>query len=244
MAVAEVSEELRAKYAEHYDGPTAWREAGAADKVANVLRLCGVVPHASVLEIGAGDGAVLAGLAERGFAARHFGIEISPTALAAARARGREGLGALARYDGYRLPFADASLDLVLLSHVVEHLEHPRLLLREAARVARHVFVEVPLEDTWRRPAHYRPNAEGHINFYDLRGIRTLLETCDLEVLGETVSHPTREAYALRPELGPVRSRLSWAVKQALLGGAPALAQRLFTYHGALLCRPRGGAPA
>ena len=29
MAVAEVSEALRAKYAEHYDGPTAWREAGA-----------------------------------------------------------------------------------------------------------------------------------------------------------------------------------------------------------------------
>ena len=237
MALAQVSDELRAKYAEHYSGPSAWRSAGAADKVANVVRLCAGVAHERVVEIGAGDGAVLAGLVERGFASQPLGLEISPSALAAGRARG---LNELARYDGYRLPFADASLDLAILSHVVEHLEHPRALLREAARVARHVFVEVPLEDTWRRPRDYRPNAAGHINFYDLRGIRTLLQTCGLEVLAETVSHPTREAYALRPELGRARADASWAVKHALLALAPGLAQRLFTYHGALLCRAGG----
>ena len=241
MAVAEVSEALRAHYGDYYRGASDWRTAGAADKVSNLLALCGGLGCDTLLEIGAGDGAVLAGLAERGFARRRFGIELSPTALDAARERGVQGGAALVRYDGARLPFADASLDLAVLSHVVEHLEHPRVLLAEAARVARHVFVEVPLEDTWRLPAHYRPDPTGHINAYTLRGIRRLVETCGLEVLAERVSHPTRAAYALRPELGPWRSRAHWAVKQALLAAAPALAQHLFTYHGALLCRARTG---
>jgi len=237
MAVAEVSEALRAHYSDHYRGPTVWRTAGAADKVANLLRLCSGLDCDGVLEIGAGDGAVLAGLAERGFGRRRFGLELSPTALDAARERGVQGVASLARFDGARLPFADASLDLAVLSHVVEHLEHPRALLYEAARVARFVFVEVPLEDTWRLPQHYRPDPTGHINSYTLRGIRRLLESCGLEVLAEHVSHPTRAAYALRPELGPLRSRAHWAVKQTLLAAVPGLAQRLFTYHGALLCR-------
>jgi hypothetical protein len=36
-------------------------------------------------------------------------------------------------YDGYRIPYGDKRFDLAVLSHVVEHLEHPRLLLYEAS---------------------------------------------------------------------------------------------------------------
>jgi SAM-dependent methyltransferase len=245
---ASVSTELRARYAHYYDGPSAWRSVGARDKVANLLRLCSHVPHRSVVEIGAGEGALLACLAERGFAERLHGIDISPSALSAARERAIRGVGGLARFDGYALPFGDQSLDLAVVSHVLEHVEYPRMLLAEAARVASRVFVEVPLEDTWRLPRDYVPNAIGHINFYTARGLRQLVQSCGLTVLGEHVSNPDRATYESRRDLGVARGRARWAVKQVLLGLAPALAQRLFTYHGALLCtagKPpaRGRAP-
>ena len=39
-------------------------------------------------------------------------------------------------FDGARVPYPDNSFDLAYMSHVVEHLEHPRQLIYEAARVA------------------------------------------------------------------------------------------------------------
>ncbi len=48
-------------------------------------------------------------------------------------------------------------------SHVVEH---PRTLLHEARRVARHVFVEVPLEHNLRLPRDFAADDLGHINAY------------------------------------------------------------------------------
>jgi SAM-dependent methyltransferase len=40
-------------------------------------------------------------------------------------------------FDGQRLPFEDASFDLVYCKQVLEHVEHPHELLREVARVLR-----------------------------------------------------------------------------------------------------------
>lgn len=40
-------------------------------------------------------------------------------------------------FDGRRLPFEDASFDLVYCKQVLEHVEHPHELLREVARVLR-----------------------------------------------------------------------------------------------------------
>jgi protein-L-isoaspartate O-methyltransferase len=53
------SAELRHRYR----APSEWRRLGAVDKAANVVALCEGRPHARVLEIGAGEGALLARLA-------------------------------------------------------------------------------------------------------------------------------------------------------------------------------------
>jgi SAM-dependent methyltransferase len=232
-----VSSELRGRYDRYYaGGPSEWRRLGALAKAENVVALGAAHPHADLLEIGAGEGALLARLAELGFGERLHAAEISASGVRAIRARGIPRLAGVVRFDGDRLPFPAASFDLAVLSHVLEHAEHPRRLLIEAARVARLVFVEVPLEDGWRLPRDYRPDATGHINFFSPDSLRRLVQTCGLEVLAERVAVPAREAMVLR---AGARGALAHAVKRILLRLAPALATRIATYHGALLCRAR-----
>lgn len=62
--------------------------------------------------------------------------------------------------DAYNLwQFRDKQFGAAILSHVVEHLEHPDLALQEAHRVADHVFVLTPIPLSlfaWVHPDHKR----------------------------------------------------------------------------------------
>jgi ubiquinone/menaquinone biosynthesis C-methylase UbiE len=49
-------------------------------------------------------------------------------------------------FDGFRLPYADQSVDVAFLVFVLHHADDPGILLREAARVARQAVIVV--EDT------------------------------------------------------------------------------------------------
>jgi SAM-dependent methyltransferase len=235
MPAVSVSQRLRDHYAGYTPAPSDWYRAGALAKADNLVALCGGVAHASLLEVGSGEGSVLARLAELGFARELHAVDVSERSIAAVRGRGIPGLASAAVFDGVSLPQADRSVDLVVLTHVVEHLEHPRSLLYEAARVGRHVFVEVPLEDHWRLPRNFAPDATGHINFYHARSIRRLVQSCALEVLAERVATPAREGYVY--QYGRAGNARFW-LKELALRAAPRLATRLSTYHGALLCRP------
>ncbi len=229
------SPDLRRHYDAYYDaGASEWRRLGALAKAENLVALCASLPHASVLEIGAGEGALLARLAVLGFGERLVAAEISRSGARAIRARRIANLASPVRFDGGTLPFADAQFDLAVLSHVLEHAEHPRRLLAEAARVAHTVFIEVPLEDTWRLPREFTPDPVGHINFFSPRSLRRFVQTCGLAVLAERVAPQAREAMVFR---SGARGALAHALKRLGLRIAPALATRLFSYHGALLCR-------
>ena len=48
--------------------------------------------------------------------------------------------------DGQFLPFADATFDYVICSHVLEHVEDPAQLISELKRVARRGYIETPSE--------------------------------------------------------------------------------------------------
>jgi ubiquinone/menaquinone biosynthesis C-methylase UbiE len=80
-----------------------------------------------VLDVGCGDGALGALLAERVPGLLVEGVEVQVRARCAIP---------VAPFDGRRLPFADRSADAVLLVDVLHHVEAPLELLREAARVA------------------------------------------------------------------------------------------------------------
>lgn len=86
---------------------------------------------------GAGDVPVMTStwLAQRGVRMRAFGVEPHPAAARVARATGL----ATVRACGGRLPFADAAVDVVVVSQVAHHLARDACitLFRECHRVAR-----------------------------------------------------------------------------------------------------------
>lgn len=235
-----VSRGIKALYTDAYGDPeaTRWRDVGAVEKADNVTRLwvkSGLTPHRpTVVEIGCGEGALSAALAGRSFFSTYRGFDISTSGVTAAR--GREVPDAtFTVVEGDRIPVQDRSADLVVLSHVVEHLEHPRVLLNEALRIAPHVFVEVPLELHWRAPRDYRLDALGHINKYNATAIRHLVQSCGFNVLAAETTCVSRASAQFFDRSS--RTRVNWEIKSRLLKIAPPLARQLFTYHEALLLR-------
>lgn len=223
-----------------------WRALGARNKSANVLALCSrasLQPRA-IVEIGCGDGALLHALAGHGLGERYDGFELSAPAARIAAGRGIPGAGRIEPYDGERVPAEDGAYDLAVVSHVLEHVPEPERLLAEAARVARHVLVEVPLEanQSARRP---RKRAEalriGHIQAFSRGDVHALAEAAGLRVVAERTdplpyAHHTFFATGVR---GHAKGGAKWAVRKLLWGVAPRTAERLFTVHHAALLAPR-----
>ena len=242
MKTVGVDPRLQRNYDDYYaEDISEWRELGAIDKVSNIRALCSSLQPASVIEIGAGDGSVLQRLAQSGFGQTHFALDISASGVERIRGRQIPSLVECRQFDGYTVPYADAQFDLAILCHVVEHVEHPRLLINEAARVASHVYVEVPLEHNRGLPGNFVWDSVGHINFYTAQTIRLLVQSCALEVLAQRESHPPREQYEYR--LGR-KGALAFFLKEAGLRTMPSLAQSLWTYHSSLLIRRPPQAPA
>jgi SAM-dependent methyltransferase len=102
-----------------------------------------------VLEVGCGEGVVLATLAARLPGTRFDGLELDETALGQARARCPG--ATLVRGDACELPFEGQSFDLVVCLEVLEHLPEPVRALRELRRVARGgCLLSVPHEPFFR----------------------------------------------------------------------------------------------
>jgi len=224
----------QAKYDDYYasDRLEEWRRLGAKNKADNVVSMCHDVPHASILEIGCGSGAVLERLSELGFGSILYGLEISASGIESLRAQHIPSLSEAELFDGESIPYLDRHFDLAILSHVVEHLEYPRRLLYEAGRVASHVFVEVPLEHTVRLTRDYDYNEVGHINFYTATTIRRLVQTCGLRVRRQILTDTSREM--LQFQFGRA-GILRHAIRRTALTVAPKLARQVFVYHSAIL---------
>jgi SAM-dependent methyltransferase len=215
-----------------------WRALGAASKAAHVAALCAAVglrPR-TLVEIGCGDGALLAALGQRPVAPVLDGFELSERAAAIAAARNIPGVRRIEAYDGARIPAHDDAYDLAVLSHVLEHVPVPAALLREAARVAPHVLVEVPLEAnrSAARPAKRAQAARiGHLHALDRAAVHALLGAAGLRPradLADPLPYAHHAFFGRRR-----RAAVKWAVRAGAHALAPRRAERLFTVHYAVL---------
>jgi SAM-dependent methyltransferase len=219
-----------------------WRELGARGKADHVEALAG--PADRVVEVGCGDGALLAELSRRGFGKSLAGFDISEAAIELARGRSIPRVTRLEMFDGHTLPADAGSFDLALLSHVLEHVPEPAPLLRETARVARRVLMEVPLERnvSARRFVSRQRSAEaGHLDALDRDSVRALVESAGLRVERELLDPMPREVHTFFADTPVARARglAKAALRRGVFAVSESAAERAFTLHYAALCVPR-----
>lgn len=228
-----ISDEIKTLYDQYYEGESEWRWLGAIDKCNNVVALCSSMSPKSILEIGYGEGSILKRLSDLNFGDALYSLEISSIAVDIILKRNIKSLVECKLFDGYNIPYEDKKFDLAILSHVVEHLEYPRRMLYEASRVAKYVFVEVPLEDNIRLKKDFLPDGVGHINYYSLKTIRRLVQTCSLEVLSQIVTNLSYRIYKYKSRK---KGFIKYIIKEMGLRIIPSLATKIWTYHCSLLC--------
>lgn len=124
-----------------------------------------------VLSSGCGSAGDLSVCLKMG-ADRVCGIEVDPGLHRLAQARFRDHSAAdrvdLRQYDGRTLPYEDATFDLIISLHVVEHVQDAEVYMRELFRVLRPggvLFLELPNRHYWQEQhtlvpwVHMPPNA-------------------------------------------------------------------------------------
>ena len=224
-----------------------WRALGARSKADHAVVLCaraGLRPR-TLVEIGCGDGALLAELGARGVAPVLDGFELSPPAAELARARTIPGARRIEAYDGEHVPAPTAPTTSRCSRTCSSTSSDPAPLLREAARVAPAVLVEVPLEAnrSAARPRQARggrahrphpvPRPRGGARAgRATRGWPSPPSSPTPSPTPTTRSSPPRGRRRARAALKAGARRALWRV-------LPRAAERLFTVHYACLARRR-----
>ncbi len=242
--------ELRSFYERSYSSAGAeaeiysqWRQLSAVAKADHVTALSAELAAGPVrvLDIGCGDGALVARLASIRPRWSFSGVEIAERAVEIARARCPD--ADIRLYDGQSLPYEAAAFRIGILSHVLEHVADPVGVLREAARVSHSVIVEVPLEanvSTFRESKKQIARDVGHIQRFSRRELRRVAAAAGLRIARELSDPLGREAHAFYAQspAARIRANAKWVVRAGLHALSSTAAQRLFTVHYACLCEP------
>lgn len=180
-----LSENLKEVYASQYNTESEeWRSLGAKYKAQNIIELSKGFSFKNVLEVGAGEGSILSCLSKANFCENLNCVEISESGIEAIKSKDIKNLNDIILFDGYKIPYPDNHFDLVYCSHVMEHVEYERILLREIKRISKYQIFEVPIDFSFfvdRKIKHFL--GYGHINIYTPSLFRFLLKTENFKVL-------------------------------------------------------------
>jgi protein-L-isoaspartate O-methyltransferase len=233
MSMSENLKNIYERY--HQQGVSEWRKLAALDKAKHILALCQNIRHDKIIEVGAGDGSVLARLEEFGFAKEMLALEVAESAVKTISGINLQSLIEFKIFDGYAVPYEDKQFDLAIATHVIEHVEHPRLLLEELKRIATHVFIEVPLEYNFlgMRDANHAFKY-GHINFFNPLLFSNLLKNMGFEIVDSRIYNSSLYIYKFQSGWKGIPK---YFLKQIFLRLGPHTATKLFSYIYSVLCK-------
>jgi len=181
----ETSDNIKQSYSEQYStSMIEWRTIAAKYKAMNIVKLSKKITFNNVLEVGAGEGSILYWLSKWKFSENLYAIEISESGIEILKGKQIDHLKEVLLFDGYKIPYPDNYFDLVICSHVMEHVEHERVLLREIKRVSKYQIFEVPIDFSFyvdKKTKQFL--AYGHINIYTPALFRFLLLTENFNVI-------------------------------------------------------------
>ncbi len=140
-----------------------------------VAELINKVPHETILDLGCGDGSLLAELRQK-IEAKFSGSDISEEALRIARQN-------VPGVEFFQLDLSsqkriERTFDVVTISEVLEHIEDDEYVMRQVAPIARHVVISVPGGPPDKVDRRY-----GHFRNYDGDLMRQKLERSGYEVI-------------------------------------------------------------
>jgi methionine biosynthesis protein MetW len=161
-----------------------------------------VEPRASVLDLGCGDGSLLALLAEE-LEVSGYGIELNDAGVLASA---RNGINVIQQNleNGLRL-FEDQSFDFAILSQTLQTIHQTAQILRETARVGRECIVSFPNFGYWahrlsvlqgRMPVSkslpYQWHDTPNVRVLTIRDFEALAPEVGIEILDRIVLHNGR----------------------------------------------------
>jgi SAM-dependent methyltransferase len=228
-----------------------WLTYGASQKTDSIEMLLrrNRIQARSILELGCGTGAVILECQRRGLAEEFLAIDYSGEAISYLKSHstGIECLVADITDQTFTL---DRRFDVVVLSHVLEHLEDPLQFLKSVMnRIGfRYLICEVPLEDLWasRIKNLFRDrtrSAAGHVQFFTGTSFKKLLGSAALRLADKrryvSVVRPDVIDFVARKEgrsnLGILVKKVTWWYLPRTLG--PIWSQ-FYMANCAVLCEP------
>jgi SAM-dependent methyltransferase len=239
---------FKSLYARGLEQEAEWLRRGApfkADSIQSLLALNSIIAQ-SVMELGCGTGAVLRECWARGLARRYIGVDYSPEAIAYLRATAPQitAIQADLNEPDFAIP---EPVDLVYLTHVIQHLDDPARFLSTTLKklTFNYLIIEIPLEDLLgTRIKHFvrdrRANRSGHMHFFNATSFDRLLTANGLRILGRRRYIPFHSADTVR-FLQSKNGRSRVGVSRAFAGAALRrvtyqLWSRLYYAHYAVLC--------
>jgi len=137
----------------------------------------------SILDIGCATGALIASLRDKGW--RVTGVEISPSAVYARNER---------KLDVRNVPleennFPDNSFDVILASHLIEHLNEPKTFLEETYRILKDngsIFITTPDISGFQSRlfgSRWRSAIFDHLYLFSRRTLSKMLKTVGFKVV-------------------------------------------------------------
>ena len=228
-----------------------WLRRGARAKVDSIeilLSRRGIKPF-SLVELGAGTGAVIDECQSRRLASQYTAVDYSMTAVNYLQQYFNNTVKIVQgditapdfQLDGYH--------DLLVISHVIEHLEDPLAFLRAVkARISfRYVIVEVPLEDLFlsrlkSRIKDRRQNGAGHVQFFAKASIEQLITDGGFDILDSRIYAPVASfdtlKFIMRMNQLPAWRFFQMVATQTIMPLIfKSFSSRFYYSHYAALCR-------
>jgi SAM-dependent methyltransferase len=234
-------------YSSELDQEAEWLRRGAANKVDSIqtlLRDSSINPQ-TIMELGCGTGAVIRECRRRGVASRYLAVDYSPDAIGYLRSHEPE-IEAI-QADITAQEFSMPAVDVVYLTHVIEHLDDPDAFLTGALRNLKfkYLIAEVPLEDLAAGKLKNlvrdrRVNVSGHVQFFTATSFERLLKANGLNIIDRCRYVPFHSLETIR--FLKEKNQLSSLVVSRMIAGSvltralyPIWA-RLYYSHYAVLC--------
>jgi SAM-dependent methyltransferase len=229
-------EYYRALYQTDLESEAEWLTRSATNKVDSIeqLLLRNQIKPAGLLELGSGPGAVIKECQRRGLGSRFAAIDYSLEAIAYIKAHctGIEAIQADITDKDFT---SHEAFDVVVLSHVLEHLEDPEGFLRAMVKSLsfRYVILEVPLEDLAAARVKNlfrdrRINEAGHVQFFTAGSFERMVERNGLRIIDRRTYVPVLDRATIEFVVAK-----NWSSNRRMYFAKALLARRL-----AILLRP------